>query len=127
MRIWSPNNFWTAQQLTTSGIIQYNPAQRGRYLVMVEGMSGATYSVSSLRNGQVNRRNVGTAETIYLPAPNLTDPATNPPCQDEVCASGNPTATTLRNMTTDAVDMLWLTLLFALVLCGLSSVIVRRN
>ncbi|MGB1251163.1 MAG: leucine-rich repeat domain-containing protein, partial [Candidatus Promineifilaceae bacterium] len=124
MRIWTPNNYWSAQQLIASGAIQFNPAQSGEYLVMVEGLSNATYSVSSLLNGVVNR-SVGSAETVQFQRPNLAEPTTKKPCPSNRCL----TATTLRDMNTtvSVANYNWILVMVALVLCSLSGVVIRRN
>ncbi|MGB1252411.1 MAG: hypothetical protein ACPG8W_17465, partial [Candidatus Promineifilaceae bacterium] len=56
MFIWEPGNYWSAYTISGSGVISFDPALTGHYLVKIVGDSAdAVYSISSEVDGLPNR------------------------------------------------------------------------
>lgn len=117
-RIWQPNNYWTAQQLTGSGSIPYNPATAGSYLVEVAGPG--TYTISSVVNGLPNRSAASNVELVQKARPELMEPVVQAP--DFV-----PTVVEGINVSAATSDNRLLIVVIILILGSLSGLVVRRN
>ena len=81
MRVWGPQNRWSAQQIIGDGTIQFPSAYAGEYLVEIEGLdSTTTYNVSSELNGAQNRiMKNNDARWVGVPRPDFSEPSVNPP------------------------------------------------
>ena len=85
MRIWEPNNNWSAFQVVGGGAIPFNPAQAGDYLVEVEALAvGTTYSISATHNADPTRIVDGEVEQVQLPRPTLQEPILEVPTEPPI-------------------------------------------
>ena len=76
MLIWQPGNYWSAQQVTCDGMIQYNPAITGEYLVkIVSTAPSTTYAVTGSRNGAFGARlSASEVSIVVLARPDVVAP-----------------------------------------------------